>query len=88
MNEVLEMTALNGRRYQFVEVEIFTKFVNVYAWYSEKWNRLTRTFRNLEEARAWIAELDREYVVRQNATKISYELPEGAYYSLTGFYGD
>ena len=84
----LEITALNGTRYQFVEVEIFTKFVNIYAWYSNKWNRLTRTFKTMDEARAWIAELDADYVAWKNAPKVSYELPEGAYYSLTGYYGD
>lgn len=44
----LEITALSGRRYQFVEVEILTHFVSVYAWYSDKWNRLTCTFPNME----------------------------------------
>lgn len=86
MSTAIEITALNGTRYQFVEVEILTKFVNVYAWYSNKWNRLTRTFKTMDEARAWIAELDAEYVAWKNAPKISYELPEGAYYSLTGYY--
>lgn len=85
---ILEITALNGRRYQFLEVEIFTKLVNAYAWYSDKWNRLTRTFKTMDEARAWVAELDAEYVAWKNAPKISSELPEGAYYSLTGYYGD
>lgn len=42
----------------------------------------------MDEARAWVAELDTEYVAWKNAPKISYELPEGAYYSLTGYYGD
>ena len=71
MQQNLEITALNGTKYQFVEVEIFTKFVNVYAWHSNKWNRLTRTFKTMDEARAWVAELDTEYVAWKNAPKIS-----------------
>ena len=88
MSAIVEINALNGRRYQFVEVEIFTKFVNAYAWYSNKWNQLTRTFKTMDEAIAWIAELDAEYEAWQNAPKVKCELPEGAYYSLTGYYGD
>ena len=84
----LEMTTLNGRGYLFVEVEIFTKFVSAYAWYSGKWNRLTRTFQNLEDAKDWVAKMDEDYIAKQNAHKISYELPEGAYSTLTGYYGD
>jgi hypothetical protein len=84
----LEITALNGIKYQFVEVEIFTKFVNVYAWYSNKWNRLTCTFKNLEDAKLWIEKMNDEYVAWKNAPKVNYELPEGAYYSITGYYGD
>ena len=88
MKRVLEITALNGKRYQFVEVEIFTKFVSVYAWYSNKWNRLTRTFQNLEEAQAWVDEMNTEYVASKNVPKVRYEMPAQAYYSITGYYGD
>lgn len=85
---ILEITALNGRRYQFVEVEILTKFVNVYAWHSNKWNRLTRTFNTMDEARSWIEELNAAYGAWKNAPKVCYELPEGAYFSQSGYFGD
>ena len=32
--------------------------------------------------------VDAKTDIMKNAPKISYELPEGAYYSLTGYYGD
>ena len=44
----LEMTSAAGTKYQFVEFTIFGTCVNAYAWYSNKWNRLTVSFKSLE----------------------------------------
>ena len=35
-----------------------------------------------------IEKMNDEYVAWKNAPKVNYELPEGAYYSITGYYGD
>ena len=55
---------------------------------SSKWNRLTVSFKSLEEAQEWVKELDRKYEARKNAPKIENTMPASAYYSITGYYGD
>lgn len=88
MERTLEITSTTGTKYKFVEFQIFGTIVNAYSWYSNKWNRLSITFHSLEEAEEWVKELDRKYEIRKNAPKETYTLPEGAYYSITGYYGD
>ena len=87
-NRALEMTALSGTKYMFVEFTIFGKVVSTYAWYNNKWNRLTTTFHSLEEAQEWVKKLNNDYQEQQNKPKTDYAMPASAYYSITGYYGD
>ena len=84
----LEMTSAAGTKYQFVEVTFLETYVSAYAWYSNKWNRLTVSFKSLEEVQEWVKELDRKYEAQKNAPKIENRMPQSAYYSITGYYGD
>lgn len=84
----LEMTSAAGTKYQFVEVSFLGTYVSAYSWYSNKWNRLTVSFKSLEEAQEWVKELDRKYIAQKNAPKIESTMPASAYYSITGYYGD
>ena len=87
-NRTLEMTSAAGTKYQFVEVTFLGTYVSAYAWYSNKWNRLTVSFKSLEEAQEWVKELDRKYEAQKNAPKIENRMPQSGYYSITGYYGD
>ena len=87
-NRTLEITSAAGTNYQFVEFTIFGTCVNAYAWYSNKWNSLTVSFKSLEEAQEWVKKLDRKYIAQKNAPKIESTMPASAYYSITGYYGD
>lgn len=87
-NRTLEITALSGTKYMFVEFTIFSKVVNTYAWYNNRWNRLTTTFHSLEEAQEWVENLNRDYQKQKNAPKTASTMPASAYYSITGYFGD
>ena len=87
-NRTLEMTSAAGTKYMFVEFEIFGTVVNAYSWFRDRWNRLTVSFKSLEEAQEWIKELDRKYEAQKNAPKVENTMPTSAYYSITGYYGD
>lgn len=87
-NRTLEITALSGTKYMFVEFTIFSKVVNTYAWYNNRWNRLTTTFHSLEEAQEWVNKLNRDYQEQKSKPKTAYTMPTSAYYSITGYYGD
>lgn len=78
----------NGYTYEVTET-----FLGVYNLYfkderSERFRRSTKSFKSLKEAEEWFEKMEADYIAAKNAPKISYELPEGAYYSLSGFYGD
>lgn len=88
MERKLETTSVAGTKYQFVEFTIFGTCVNAYAWYSNRWNRLTTSFHSLEEAEEWVKELDRKYIAQKNAPKTENTMPASAYYSITGYFGD
>ena len=88
MERTLEITAMSGTKYRFVEFQIFDTIVNAYSWFNNKWNRLTRNFYSLEEAEEWVKELNRKYEAQKNAPKEVHTMPESAYYSITGYYGD
>lgn len=87
-NRTLEITAQSGTKYMFVEFTIFSKVVNTYAWYNNRWNRLTTTFHSLEEAQEWVNKLNRDYQEQKSKSKTTYTMPASAYYSITGYYGD
>ncbi len=87
-NRTLEITAQSGTKYKFVEFTIFGKVVSTYAWYNDKWNRLTTTFHSLKEAKEWVNKLNRDYQEQKNKPKSTYTMPASAYYSITGYYGD
>lgn len=88
MEKAIEMTSRNGMRYQFVEWTLFRTQVETYAWYSGKWNRIGRVFDSFDDASKWVKELDRQYDARMNAPKATVAMPQSAYYSITGYYGD
>ena len=81
-------TLLNGYTYEVVE-----NFFGGYNMYfkdarSDKFSRSTKSFRSLIEAEEWFRKMEDDYIAAKNAPKVSYTLPEGAYYSITGYYGD
>lgn len=86
-NRTLEISAA-GTKYQFVEVTFLGTYVSAYSWYNNKWNRLTVSFKSLEEAQEWVKELDRKYEAQKNAPMIENRMPQSAYYSITGYFGD
>lgn len=88
MERTLEITAMSGTKYRFVEFQIFDTIVNAYSWFNNKWNRLTRNFHSLEEAEEWVKELNRKHEAQKNAQKEVHAMPESAYYSITGYFGD
>jgi hypothetical protein len=84
----MERTLLNGYTYQLVE-----NFWGGYSMYfkdarSDKFSRSTKSFRSLNEAEEWFEKMEADYIAAKNAPKVNYALPEGAYYSITGYYGD
>ena len=47
-----------------------------------------RNFDSFEAAVEWVMELDRQHEARMNAPKATVAMPQSAYYSITGYYGD
>lgn len=88
MEKAIEITSRNGMRYQFVEWTLFRTRVETYAWYNDRWNRTGRFFDSFEAAVEWVRELDRQHDARMNAPKVAVSMPQSAYYSITGYYGD
>ena len=81
-------TLSNGYTY-----EVIKNFLGVYNLYfkderSDRFRKSTKSFKSLKEVEVWIEKMNDEYVAWKNAPKVNYELPEGAYYSITGYYGD
>ena len=81
-------TLSNGYTYEVVE-----NFLGGYNMYfkganSDKFSRSTKSFRSLNEAEEWFETMEAGYIAAKNAPKVSYTLPEGAYYSITGYFGD
>lgn len=54
----------------------------------ESFKRSTTSFRTLAEAEEWFDKLEADYIAWQNRPKINYDILEGGYYSITGYYGD
>lgn len=84
----MERTLLNGYTYQLVE-----NFLGGYNMYfksanSNKFSRSTKSFKSLNEAEEWFEKMEADYIAAKNALKVNYTLPEGAYYSITGYFGD
>ena len=67
MEKTLEITAKNGISYKFVEWTLFRTMVDTYSWYNNKWNRIGKSFDSMEDAKAWIEELNADYEARMNA---------------------
>lgn len=88
MEKAIEITSRNGMRYQFVEWTLFRTLVDAYCWFNNRWNRLGRSFNSFAEAEAWVAELDARHESVDSTPQSAAQMPEGAYYSITGYYGD
>lgn len=88
MDKKLEITAANGTRYQFVEWTLFRTMVDTFSWYNGKWNRIGKSFDSMDEAQAWVEELNQKYEARKNEPARTSTMPASAYYSITGYYGD
>ena len=89
MDRVIEITAKNGNRYKFVEWTLFRTLVETYCWFGNKWNRIGKSFETFDDAVNWVAELDKQYANTDCTPKfISSLMPQSAYYSITGYYGD
>ena len=81
-------TLSNGYTYKVVE-----NFLGGYNMYfkganSDKFSRSTKSFRSLTEAEEWFETMEADYIAAKNAPKEVYTMPAGAYYSITGYYGD
>ncbi len=87
-NRRLEIIAKNGIRYQFVEFTLFGISVDAYSWFCNRWNRLSISFNSLAEAEGWINRLNEKYEARKNEYRFESKMPQSAYYSMTGYYGD
>ena len=78
----IEMTTTDGRKYQFVQS--FCDMVSTYAWYDNKFNHISKTFKSMDEAAAWIEELNKPQVWEP----VKMEIPAD-YYGVRGrYYGD
>ena len=79
----IEMTTTDGRRYQFVQT--FSDMVSTYAWYDNKFNHISKTFKSMDEAAAWIEELN---MPPREWKHIECAVPDD-YYGVPGrYYGD
>ena len=81
-------TLSNGYTFQVVE-----NFIGGFSMYfkdarSDKFRRSTKSFRSLNEAKEWFEKMEADYIASKNAPRTNYNLPEGGYYSITGYYGD
>lgn len=88
MEKTMEITAKNGRRYQFVEWTLFRTLIDTYSWFNGRWNRLGKVFNSFAEAKAWVAELDARFDAIDTTPKVETVMPVEEYYSITGYYGD
>ena len=88
MDKAIEISSKNGQRYQFVEWTLFRTQVETYCWYDDRWNKIGMNFNSLNEAMNWVKELDARYEDRRTLRKPTIPMPQSAYYSLTGYYGD
>lgn len=87
-SRTLEITAKNGIKYQFVEFRLFGISVNAYSWFRDRWNRLSISFNSLAEAEEWVNQLNEKYEAQKNERRFESKMPQSAYYSMTGYYGD
>ena len=89
MERTLERKSLNGFTYRFVEWKIFghTTVSTYFKMENDAdFSRCTRTFNSLEEANAWVDELDAPKL--KNVKYIPLEVPAD-YYGVPGrYYGD
>lgn len=81
-------TLSNGYTYQVTQN--FFGGYNLYYKDSRmsEFRRSTTSFRTLEEAEEWFEKHEADYLAWKNAPKEIFTMPEGAYYSITGYYGD
>ena len=90
MERTLERKSLNGFTYQFVEWMLFGKpMVSTYFKMEKdtKFSRNSKTFNTLEEANAWVDELDAKVLAPKQESK-PLEIPAN-YYGVRGrYYGD
>ena len=81
-------TLTNGYTYDVVQ-----NFLGGYSLYykgakMENFKRSTTSFRTLAEAEEWFEKQEADYIAWKNRLKTNYNIPEGGYYSITGYYGD
>lgn len=88
MEKTIEITSKNGRRYQFVEWTLFRTIIETYCWYDGHWNRIGIDFNSFEDATEWVKNMDRQFDARKTTTYNTVPMPQSAYYSITGYYGD
>ena len=89
MERTLERKSLNGFTYQFVEFVIFghTTVSTYFSTDGKQFSRSTKTFNTLEEANAWVDELDAKVLAPKPEFK-PCTIPDD-YYGVAGrYYGD
>lgn len=85
MERIIEMTTNDGRKYQFVEWEIFgNKTVSTYHEMDGRFVHISKSFKSLKEAEAWIKELNKP--IKQNPITFPNDLSD--YYGCGRYCGD
>ena len=82
--EEKELTLKNGNQYRFVQ--IWPDYIAAYCRYMEKWNRLTLTFCDWNEVKAWAEKQNYDF---EHSNRIFESEPPADYYKdNTRYYGD
>ena len=87
MENKMNRTLLNGRKYEFVEWMIFGHTtVSSYCEWNGRMNKIGLRFNNRDEAKEWCDKMDEEYL--HPTPVIQHTMRAEDYYSITGYYGD
>ena len=89
MEKTLERTLLNGKRYQFVEWQIFGHpTVTSYCEWDGNFHHIGLEFHTLEEAAKWCDDMDYKHTYPAPVNHYEFKVPDD-YYGVRGrYYGD
>lgn len=89
MEQTMNRTLLNGRKYQFVEWMIFGRpTVSSYCEWDGRFHHIGMTFNTLEDAAKWCDEQDYKFTHPVQVKEVPFVVPDD-YYGVAGrYYGD
>ena len=89
MTNTIEITALNGYTYRFIELDgLFGKYIDTYFSYkSDEFRQSCKKFNDFDEARAWVREIEQKMKSYRPITE-NIVLPDNYYNDTSRYYGD